>query len=144
MVADGVGTVCGGEVPMTIIVCGGRDYPDRAHVFGTLDRVRAKHGAITIRHGACGLDAEEPFDAARLRGADRWAHEWAVERGMAVQPVAAFWRRFGKPAGPTRNGELLAGAAVPVAVVAFPGGSGTAGMIRIARQAGIVVWEVRQ
>lgn len=129
-------------VSVTIIVCGGRNYRDRAHVFSTLDRVRAKHGEITIRHGACGLDAEEPFDAARLRGADRWAHEWAVEHGAPVQPVAAFWRRFGKAAGPTRNAELLAGASVPVAVVAFPGGAGTASMMRIAQQAGIVVWEV--
>lgn len=59
-----------------------------------------------LLHGACGLDADEPFDAKRLQGADRVFHEAATARGILVEPHAASWRRFRLKAGPIRNEEM--------------------------------------
>ncbi len=50
---------------------------------------------------------------------------------------AAKWETYGKAAGPIRNREMLLN--LPALVVAFPGGKGTADMVRQAERAGIPV-----
>jgi len=53
----------------------------------------------------------------------------------------ANWRTHGKAAGPIRNQQML-DEGRPHLVVAFPGGTGTADMVRRAKAAGVPVMEV--
>ena len=113
-----------------LLVCGGRDYADREFVFQCLDRVHAKRTVMLLIHGAA-------------KGADSLAAEWAKERGIEALPfpvTAEDWNRHGRNAGPMRNQTML-DKGTPEAVVAFPGGRGTAHMVRIAEQAGLPVWQ---
>ena len=66
------------------------------------------------------------------------AGEWANSAGVSVEEFAADWRGHGRAAGPMRNADMLA-IGVPDLVVAFPGGRGTANMVKQARAAGIRV-----
>jgi hypothetical protein len=111
---------------MTVLVCGGRDYTDRARLFRLLDFNRAKIGMIV--HGGA-------------KGADTLAGNWCYERGVPMMLVPAEWARFGKKAGFIRNEKMLA-IGRPDLVVAFPGGVGTAMMVQLAKQAGVRVIEV--
>jgi hypothetical protein len=111
---------------MRLLVCGGRDYTDRATVFAVLDRVHAHRPITCLVHGAA-------------RGADSLGAAWAISRGIHTEPHPADWLRLGKAAGPLRNAEMLATGVD--GVLAFPGGRGTAHMVRIAREAGVPVWE---
>jgi hypothetical protein len=117
------------------IVCGGRDYSDRDHVFAVLD---ASGITYLIEGGA--------------PGADRLARSWAISRGVPHTTVKARWFDVDRPgavvrrgryglydaaAGAIRNGKMLD--LEPERVVAFPGGTGTANMIEQARAAGVPV-----
>jgi len=116
-----------------VIVCGGRDYQDRDRVFAALDLAHARRRIALLVHGAC-------IDPVRgcLLGADRWADEWARERGVDVEPHPADWATWGKGAGPMRNKQMAEAGAH--GCIAFPGGTGTASMTRQAEANGIPVW----
>lgn len=109
---------------MRILVTGGRAYPHRDRVFVALDRVHTERGITCVIHGAC----QDPRTKA-LTGADRWADEWAKERGIEVAAYPADWIRLGRYAGPVRNQQMRDEAKAD-AVVAFPGGKGTRDMCR--------------
>lgn len=111
-----------------ILVCGGRDYANRARLFAVLDQYRAAVKIEAIVHGAA-------------RGADSLADEWATSRGVPVQRFPANWDVYGNAAGPLRNARMLR-EAEPHLVVAFAGGRGTADMVRRARSAGVRVAEI--
>lgn len=121
----------------TLIVTGGRDYADRAFVFETLDRLHAESPIDLVVHGACGWSKGQPelHLVSLLRGADRWAHEWALARGVDVEPRPADWRFEGRAAGPKRNARMLF-AHPDAAVAVFPGGKGTEDCARRAFDAG--------
>jgi hypothetical protein len=74
-------------------------------------------------------------------GADRWARSWARLRAIDVETYEAQWARDGRAAGPIRNQAMLINGR-PDLVVAFPGGRGTADMVRRAKAAGVRVIEV--
>lgn len=114
-------------MPVRIIVCGGRDYADRAFVFQVLDKIHTLRGICEVIQG------EAP-------GADRWAREWALNRGVTLNRCRAEWEKHGKRAGPIRNAHMLT--LRPDGVVAFPGGRGTADMCRQAEAAGVPVMRV--
>lgn len=109
-----------------LLVCGGRDYADRARVATVLERFRAKFGIAVLIQG----------DAA---GADRLAGEWAGGAGVPVIAEPARWSEHGRAAGPIRN-QAMIDQHKPTHCIAFPGGSGTADMARRARAAGLVVY----
>ena len=111
-----------------ILVCGGRDYADRDKVFWALDQIDAKHGVGEVLHGGA-------------NGADSLGHEWAVARQRVSITVMAKWDTDGKRAGPVRNQRMLDEYG-PYACVAFPGGSGTADMVRRCREEDVPVWEI--
>lgn len=119
---------------MRVLVCGGRDYQDRDSVFRELNKLcgtisdEYPMGTIqlTIIHGAC------------RTGADCWADEWAVVNWAQLIEFPAEWRIHGKAAGPIRNQRML-DEGKPDLVIAFPGGRGTADMVRRAKAAGIRV-----
>lgn len=120
---------------MRVLVCGGRDYNDWGRIKAALDELHAKTPITRIIHGAC-CDME-----GELRGADHWAEWWAIKNEILYVGFPAKWTKWGKPAGMRRNYEM-AEVTKPELVVAFPGGAGTAGMVRIAKTMGIPVVEV--
>jgi hypothetical protein len=108
-----------------VLVCGGRDFEDRAALYAELDR----------------LHANRPFRAViagGARGADTLAVEWARSRGVAYDVYMADWKGLGRKAGPIRNQRMLV-EGKPDLVVAFPGGTGTTGMVALSRSAGVEV-----
>ena len=110
-----------------ILVCGGRNYEDQAMVFGVLD-MECEAGPINaIIQGDCPT------------GADKLARLWAYSRNEHCDNYPADWRTHGKAAGPIRNQQML-GEGRPTKVFAFPGGRGTADMIRRAKAAGVPVF----
>lgn len=106
---------------MRVLVCGGRDYCDVTRGYEVLDRLDVK----TIISGAA-------------RGADQIGEMWAGERRIPVERFPADWIAYGRAAGPVRNQRML-DEGEPDLVVAFPGGSGTADMVKRARVAGVRV-----
>ena len=111
---------------MRVLVCGGRDYTDRARVWRVLDAYREKYGRLTIIQGGA-------------RGADRHARDWALaQSSVCLINEPADWDAHGKAAGPIRNQRML-DEGKPDLVLAFPGGRGTADMVSRARKAGIRV-----
>lgn len=113
---------------MKVLVCGGRDYADGAAVDMWLGHMHGNRAfSLLIEGGA--------------RGADTLARQFAGRSGIPVQTFPADWKKHGKAAGAIRNRQMLAEGA-PDLVVAFPGGRGTADMVRQARAAGLSVVEV--
>ena len=113
---------------MRVLCCGGREFLDREMLTAALDRLHRERGfSLVIAGGA--------------RGADTLAEEWAHAAGVRCDVYMADWAGLGRKAGPIRNRQML-DEGKPELVVAFPGGRGTANMVRIAREAGIEVIEV--
>lgn len=132
---------------MRLLVCGGRGYgvmpdwypPDQAVEV----HARAARESFFLRETLDCLHAEDPVSVVihgGARGADALAGLWAVRKGIEVLVFKADWRGLGKSAGPIRNARMIF-EGVPAKVVAFPGGAGTADMVRQARAAGVRVFE---
>lgn len=111
-----------------VLVCGGRDFTDAALVERALGTL-AKTTVID-----CIIEGNQ-------RGADRIAGYWARRHRIPDLKFNADWTKHGKAAGPIRNQQML-DKGRPDLVVAFPGGTGTADMVRRARAAGVEVIEV--
>lgn len=111
-----------------LLVCGGREFDHAERAFGILNRTAERVEITAVRHGGA-------------RGADSLAGLWATDHGYPEQVYPADWAKLGKAAGPMRNQAMVDAGGV-VAVVAFPGGPGTADTVRRARAAGLPVWEV--
>lgn len=114
---------------MRVIVCGGRDFNDASLLGDTLDRLHGEKGKIRL------------LITGMARGADDLAEQWALERGVVCHGYPADWKHYGRRAGPIRNALMLKHGRANL-VVAFPGGPGTAHMVRIAKTAGVRVIEV--
>jgi predicted Rossmann-fold nucleotide-binding protein len=130
----------------TILVCGGRHYGNRAFLFKTLDILLAERGwrprdVRIITGGATGADSLG-IQWAKARGTD-WRPYYATWSDL-THPNAIIKRRKGNgskydaSAGHRRNQTML-DREHPYLVVAFPGGAGTADMIRRAKLANIEV-----
>lgn len=128
---------------VVIMVTGGRSYADEEHVHYVLTLLHEQQRIGEIIHGACGWDADDPatFLEEKLQGADRHADTWARKNRVRVTRVPAYWKTFGRRAGPLRNRALVAMA--PDYCVAFPGGAGTLNARKEAGLAGIPVLEQR-
>ena len=116
------------SAPLVIVAGGGRalDWPGDQIAASLLRATAGRPVALLIHGGA--------------RGADRLIEQAARSLAWPVEVIAAEWGRYGRAAGPLRNGLLLRRAleqAIPaqasVLVVAFPGASGTASLVRQAR-----------
>ncbi len=102
---------------------GGRHFNDEAAVLDALDRLHAGCPITLIIQGGA-------------PGADRLARKWAMVRGVDIRTFSADWDKLGAAAGPVRNQKMLVEGR-PDLVVAFPGGKGTADMVRRSERAGI-------
>lgn len=113
---------------MRVLVCGGRDYCDKDRAFDVLDKLHDEAGIDLLIEGGA-------------RGADRFGAWWADKRGVARERYEADWENLGSFAGPMRNTRML-NEGKPDVVIAFPGGRGTADMVKKARKAGVEVVEI--
>lgn len=111
---------------MRILVCGGRDFND-IELFKKVMFNNIPPGAEII--------------TGMAKGADHMAWKWGHLMGLVVHEFPADWDTYGKKAGPMRNIQMLV-EGKPDLVIAFPGGTGTAHMKKIARAAGIKVIEI--
>jgi hypothetical protein len=112
-----------------VLICGGRDFDDTKLMHRTLlERDKATPFSLVIHGGA--------------QGADKMAHQWAKKNLVPVREFKADWEKWGRSAGPIRNRAMIY-EGHPDLVIAFPGGRGTADMIRQARQSGIEVVEIK-
>lgn len=119
---------------MRVLVCGGRDYKDRERLYDVL-----------YKHIGAQGHPDNPRDVVIVgcaKGADTLAEEWAEYVGCRVKRFPADWNKHGNAAGPIRNQQMI-DEGNPKLVIAFPGGRGTADMVRRARAAGIKVVEVK-
>lgn len=116
---------------MKIIVCGGRDFTNAKLIWDTLGRFEYTHGKIKLLvHGAA-------------FGADSIAGEYAKRYNVPCQEFKADWNKYGKGAGPIRNKTMLEHID-PNWIIAFPGGKGTANMVKIGKRRGVYIMEVKE
>lgn len=117
---------------MRVLVCGGRDFDD----WKVLSRSLAK---------ICGVFRGPNPDIVIIQGeaigADFLAKVYAKYVGFSYESYPADWKKHGREAGPIRNQQML-DEGKPDIVVAFPGGNGTADMVRRAKKAGVEVTTV--
>lgn len=113
---------------MKVLVCGGRDFTDKTFVYGVLDGL----------HRARMIDVIIEGDAT---GPDRMAGYWARKNHIADLKFRADWQKHGRAAGPIRNKQML-DEGKPDMVLAFPGGRGTANMVKQAQSSGFEVVQV--
>jgi YspA, cpYpsA-related SLOG family len=108
-----------------VLVCGGRNYRSWGTVYAELEKMRP----TVVIHGCS-------------TGADQFARDWALHNHVLIRQFPADWSR-GPSAGPIRNATMIL-EGNPDVVLAFPGGRGTADMVRRARAANIRVIEVSE
>ena len=117
---------------MRLLVTGSRYLNDYNYFSKEMDKFCSSHSIpTTVIHGAA-------------RGADTLASRWVREMNSMRNhdPIIteieepAKWKLHGKAAGPIRN-QLMLVEHKPDMVLAFPGGKGTANMIKIARWNGV-------
>src|SRR5437867_12339286 len=106
---------------MRVLVCGGRDYNDFKTVQEVLHRLHEQTPFSCVIHGAA-------------RGDDTLAGLWAKHNEVPVETYEAAGSRYGRAAGMIRHEQKLHERG-PELLVAFPGGVGTARMLRMARKA---------
>jgi UDP-N-acetylmuramoylalanine-D-glutamate ligase len=128
---------------MRVLVCGGRRFANKALLTRMLNTLHAFEPFTLLIHGLA-------------TGADRMAMHWAIDHNVPQEGHAAAWgdlshpdalirtrpdgSRYDARAGLRRNSRMLE--EKPKLVIAFPGGDGTADMVKKARAAGITVMEV--
>jgi hypothetical protein len=109
------------------LVCGGRGFDDAEFLFRTLDALHREHQFREFMQGGA-------------RGADALAKDWAMTKAeIKLFEYRADWKCYGNAAGPVRNQRMLEWG--PDLVVAFAGGTGTVGMVALARAADVPVIE---
>ena len=121
-----------------ILVCGGRDYGCED---GQLNRLRRTLDAALEAAQSAGKVAV--IIHGNARGADLLADQYAREKSIRVVSFPADWKTHGRRAGPIRNIKMLT-ESQPHVIIAFKGGNGTAHMMKIGREAGVPVYEVKE
>lgn len=106
---------------LTVLVCGGRDFDDHVLIDAELRKLKP-----TRVVAGCAL------------GADLLALSWAERSGVEWKKYYAVWVAHGRAAGPIRNQAMLDSERIDV-VLAFPGGRGTADMVKRAKAKGLDV-----
>lgn len=114
---------------MRILVCGGRDFTDKTAVYAALvPYLREYRADLEIVSGMA-------------KGADHFAWLFSHHYDLVCHQFPADWEKHGRAAGPIRNQQMI-DEGQPDLVIAFPGGKGTADMVRRAKAAQIDVIEV--
>lgn len=111
---------------MRVLICGGRNWKDKAMIVAEL---KALNRVEVVIEGEC-------------RGADRLGKSAAIQLNIPVLPCPADWTKYGKSAGSIRNRQML-NEGKPDLVLAFHDNidesKGTRNMMEIASNDGIEV-----
>lgn len=93
-----------------LLVCGSRNYTNRARLYAVLDAIHRKHAIEVLIEGECPEG-----------GADKMSREWAESRGVPVDPCPVDHALDGPwpGAGPRRNTRQLV-EKKPTHCTAFP------------------------
>lgn len=134
----------------TVLVCGGRSYGYAEPRATPEQRIKAGLEAQQLLELLDEVSRELPSEGEVLRivtgdatGADDLATRWARASDVPVKVYRAHWAELGRRAGPIRNQQMLDENRADIKMVlAFPGGKGTADMIRRAKLAGFEVRRV--
>lgn len=121
-----------------ILVCGGRNFANYPLLSNTLNKI------CIDREWLWDIEYYMPgviIISGMAKGADSLAIDWAVVNWLRWEEYPADWETHGKAAGLIRNQQML-DEGKPDLVVAFPGGRGTADMIRRAEKAGVEVIKI--
>lgn len=123
---------------MRVLVCGGRDFDDWDLLSYTLYTI--------FNDGVRDLTLPFVVITGDACGADWLARAWAKYKKIDFNSISyegypADWKTHGKAAGSIRNQQML-DEGKPDLVVAFPGGRGTADMVKRAKRANIEVIEI--
>lgn len=114
---------------MKLIIAGGRDYI----LDGQIEDFDRFMQSIVDQLGA----VTEVVSGGE-KGADSVGMDWASRKGIPVRVFAPDWNSHGRAAGPIRNRQM---AEYADALVCFPGGRGTASMIREAQKLGLMIFK---
>ena len=134
-----------------VLVCGGRKFHDRDMLFREMDRIASERGPIdqVICGGMSGADTlAASWSSKNIKNQaaifqvskDEWND---IHAPGAIVKVGEGGRRYNAAAGPRRNQRMLI-EGKPDLVVEFPGGSGTADMVRRAKRAGVEVITIKR
>jgi hypothetical protein len=125
---------------MKILVCGGRSYKDKQKVFKVLDELCIKNSKYYTPNENW-LPSDITIITGGASGADDLAASFAMVNWTVYKEYKANWVKHGRSAGVIRNQQMII-EGKPDLVVAFPGGKGTADMIRRAEKYGIKVMKI--
>jgi hypothetical protein len=137
---------------MRVLVCGGRDFANiNPHKKDDLSLsqyrfVRSVLANFTNRFSKewslwdNWLPTDITIISGAAKGVDSAAIDYAISDFLPFEEYPADWDQYGKGAGYIRNQQML-DTGIDL-VVAFPGGRGTADMVRRAKKAGVEVLEV--
>ena len=125
------GSVSGPAASATtrVFITGDGHESDISLIVSTMDKLQAKHSALTIYTGT-GKGVE-----AAVRGICK-------SRNIPCIPMAPNWDKFGKKAGFERNRAVFA-EAKPTGVVVIGGGGVQAHVLQMAEAAGVKAWIVQ-
>lgn len=115
-----------------VVVTGGRGFKDRGFIYSMLDGHHDAEPISLLIHGCC-----------HLGGSDIVCEDWAKTRCVPYVGMPAWaWRNDGiakalatpegREEGPKRNRRMLLWS--PKRCIAFPGGDGTADMLKAVRE----------
>jgi hypothetical protein len=138
---------------MIVQITGDRNWKDRDYIFNILDDFMALYKVERVRCG-CAKGADRIVGWPCPVRLDPRAPEppvgWAAARNVPVDHFPADWDRYGKPAGPIRNIQMLENKDedqnihYPDVCLAFHPtlntSKGTAHMVKEARRAGVTTW----
>lgn len=125
-----------------ILICGGRDYDDWEKFRDHMALIAEERFQRTKADEFGNYLYDVTIIAGGAPGADSLAASWAAVEWTRYQEFPARWDKHGKKAGPIRNQQMIDEGA-PDLVIAFPGGVGTADMVKRAKKAGIEVIEIK-
>lgn len=119
---------------MIVAVTGGRDYAFTETDSTWLETLHAKTPFIEVWDGGA-------------TGVDTAVRQWAQRHGIWTVTYWANWRGKGKAAGPLRNVRMLERLrqerkrlGIVIALLAFPGGTGTTHTVTQARNGSIPIY----
>ena len=133
---------------LTAIICGGRTFGDTYTIdifkFPDIYAQRTMQKCFQIAW-LNDFHKKRPISVVgegEANGADNTAKIWTQAQGLILRPFPAPWKEHGKRAGSIRNQQML-DEVKPDVVIGFPGGTGTAHMLDIAKKAGVETIKVK-